>query len=169
MKRYYAGIGSRSTPTSVLEQMNRIGSYMGKRSYILRSGHAIGADKAFEDGCDVIGGEKEIWHPEGLFFPLHDWALDLASTVCWEYPLEKMKGYTIQLITRNMYQIFGEDNNDKEHVDFVVYWCKGDAMEGGNKSGGTRYAVRIANEYGIPTYNLRTESKEFADFISTLR
>lgn len=169
MKRYYAGIGSRETPSSVLEQMTRIGSYMGKRSYILRSGHAMGADRAFEEGCDIVNGEKEIWHPDGAYYPLHDWATDMASGVCWEYPLEKMRGYSIKLITRNMYQIFGEDNKEDERVDFVVYWCRGDVMEKGSKSGGTRYGVRIAKEYGIPTYNLRTESKEFADFIRTLR
>lgn len=169
--KYYAGIGSRETPDNILNQMRKVGSFLADRGYILRSGGAKGADKAFEKGCDLVKGHKEIWHPDGLFFPLNDWATDKASSVCWEYPLEKMKAYTIKLITRNMYQVFGESENfDKDNkVDFVVYWCKGNPLEKGRDSGGTRYAVRVAHEANIPTFNLRTEKKEFASFLQEIK
>ena len=106
MERFYAGIGSRETPIPILNQMTRIGSFLAPKNYTLRSGGAKGADSAFEQGCNLVQGQKQIWHPDGAFYPLHEWATEKASSVCWEYPLEKMKGYTIKLITRNMFQIF---------------------------------------------------------------
>jgi len=167
MELFYAGIGSRETPISVLNQMTRVGSFLAERNYILRTGGAIGADSAFEKGCDLSQGRKKVWHPDGVFYPLHEWATDKASSVCWEYPLEKMKGYTIKLITRNMYQVFGEDGKDP--VQFVVYWCNGNPLDKGHDSGGTRYAVRVAHEVGIPTFNLRTQKEDFALLLKEIK
>jgi len=50
---YYAGIGSRSTPDNVLGIMEKLGIVLAKKGFILRSGGADGADKAFEKGCDL--------------------------------------------------------------------------------------------------------------------
>ena len=44
----YAGIGSRETPTEVLELMTKASTWLGARGYTLQSGGAIGADMAFE-------------------------------------------------------------------------------------------------------------------------
>ena len=41
---YYAGIGSRETPTEILNIFENIGFYLAKNNFILRSGHAGGAD-----------------------------------------------------------------------------------------------------------------------------
>jgi hypothetical protein len=171
LNKTYAGIGSRETPISVLNQMVRVGSFLGQRNFTLRSGGAKGADSAFERGCDLVKGKKQIWMPSEDFFPLHEWATEKASSVCWEFPLEKMKGYTIKLITRNMFQIFGDKESFKEStpVDFVVYWSKGNPLEKGRESGGTRYAVRVAHEAGIPTFNLRTQKEEYALFLKEIK
>ena len=74
---------------------------------------------------------KQIWKPTDSLFPLYEWATDRASEVCWEYPLEKMKAYTISLITRNMYQVYGDSETFEKTtpVDFVVYWCEGDPLK----------------------------------------
>lgn len=167
MERFYAGIGSRETPLAILNQMTRIGSFLAKNNYTLRSGGAKGADTAFAQGCNLAQGKKQIWHPDGDFYPLHEWATEKASSVCWEYPLEKMKGYTIKLITRNMFQVFGESGDIPAR--FVVYWSKGNPLEKGNESGGTRYAVRVAHEAKIPTFNLRTQKEEFALFLKEIK
>ena len=42
----YAGIGSRETPTRVCEVFTEIASWLAGNGYILRSGHAQGADQA---------------------------------------------------------------------------------------------------------------------------
>lgn len=56
---YYAGVGSRETPQDILNTMYKIGKYLASKGYTLRSGGAIGADTAFENGCDSVKGEKE--------------------------------------------------------------------------------------------------------------
>ena len=56
---YYAGIGSRSTPSSILSIMTILGKTLAQNGYILRSGGAEGADKAFEIGCNEVSGMKE--------------------------------------------------------------------------------------------------------------
>lgn len=58
----YAGVGSRSTPPSILKLMHAFAKLVaGKGDWILRSGGAIGADLAFELGCNEEGGKKEIY------------------------------------------------------------------------------------------------------------
>lgn len=169
--KHYAGIGSRQTPQKVLLQMEKIGSFLAQKGYVLRSGGAKGADTSFERGCNNVRGLKQVWNPSENYFPLHEWAIQKASEVCWEYPLEKMKAYTIGLITRNMYQIYGDSESLESSVpvEFVVYWSKSDPLKEGLESGGARYAVRTAHSVGIPTYNLRTQKEEFADFLRTLK
>ena len=166
--KHYAGIGSRETPLKVLSQMEKIASFLAERGYILRSGGAKGADTHFERGCDNARGIKQIWRGGQNFFPFPEWAINRASDVCWEYPLEKMKGQTIALITRNMYQGFGDSEEYQTPVEFVVYWSPEEPLEKGSK-GGTRYAVRSAHQVGIPTYNLRTQKEEFAKLLSDMK
>lgn len=59
----YAGIGSRKTPKEILGLFDYLGRYFAKRRFLLRSGAADGADTAFEDGCDIYSGPKEIYLP----------------------------------------------------------------------------------------------------------
>ena len=62
----YAGIGSRETPEGVLLKMEKIAFYLAHRyDATLRSGGAIGADIAFEAGCDSANGKKEIFYAKG--------------------------------------------------------------------------------------------------------
>ena len=51
--KYYAGIGSRKTPHDTCDLMTKIAIALDNRGYILRSGGAKGADKAFEAGSDT--------------------------------------------------------------------------------------------------------------------
>ena len=60
---YYTGIGSRETPEEVLSLFTIVGEFLAKKGYMLRSGGAKGADKAFEVGCDKVKGKKEIYLP----------------------------------------------------------------------------------------------------------
>ena len=52
----YTGIGSRETPTAILDLMIAIGGVLAQRGFTLRSGGADGADDAFEQGCILKGG-----------------------------------------------------------------------------------------------------------------
>ncbi len=60
MTRFYAGIGARAPPPEVLSLMTRAAFALTKRGYVLRSGHAIGADNAFERGA---GRAAQIFLP----------------------------------------------------------------------------------------------------------
>ena len=47
----YAGIGSRQTPQHIQDTIRTIAAELGARGWLLRSGHAEGADIAFEMGA----------------------------------------------------------------------------------------------------------------------
>lgn len=83
--RYYTGIGSRGTPSEILEIMTDIARFLAETGYTLRSGGASGADTAFESGVLHID-KKEIYLPWSGFngntsprFGVSDEAMELAS------------------------------------------------------------------------------------------
>jgi hypothetical protein len=157
----YAGIGSRKTPIDKLGEMREIATYLAKLDWILRSGHAQGADMAFEEGCIAAEGKKEIYLPwnsfNGAYYnelygyfvpPMTTSLMQMAAAFhpCWErcsYGARKMHA-------RNGCQILGKDL--KTLATMVVCWT-----EGGLGGGGTGQAIRIANYYGIPVFDLATK------------
>jgi len=164
---YYAGIGNRNTPEPCLKMMEKIGRACSRKGLVLRSGGAKGADSAFEVGCDVEKGSKQIWRPRAKDIPEYEWAVEKAKEVCWEFPLNRMKPYTRSLIIRNMYQVFGDNPDRLDPVKFVVFYCEGDPLMVGKESGGTRYAVRAAHLCNIPIFNLRVSQTHFAHFLKS--
>ena len=141
MERTYAGIGSRDTPGDILLTMKNLSSILSRRGYKLRSGHAKGADKAFEHG--ELYGHKEIFIAEDSIGK-DDW-FELAEKV---HPAGgRCNEWAKRLHARNGAIILGENLNDP--VDFVICWTKD-----GKASGGTGQALRIAEAYAIPVYNL---------------
>lgn len=150
MGKYYAGVGARDTPETVQKQMNKIASILERKGYSLRSGGAKGADQAFEKGCT----RKEIFLPSKST-PL--WAK--VFTDHFHPNPNALKEYPRMLMDRNALQILGRDGNTP--VDFVVCWTKD-----GKASGGTGHALRIAEFYNIPIYNLH--NPEEVDILRTL-
>ena len=57
----YCGVGSRETPPAIQQIMRTIAAELGARGWLLRSGHAEGADIAFEIGA------KD--HPKEIYLP----------------------------------------------------------------------------------------------------
>lgn len=154
----YAGIGSRETPSDICNQMTRIASTLSKK-YILRSGGALGADTAFELGAQ---GKKEIYLPTDTFnYRVHNNihyfnyqtlpGAAQAQEMTWMFHPKPdcLTNYAFHLMSRNAMQIFGKTMNDP--VDFVICWT-----ENGQLKGGTSQAIRIAQHYNIPIYNLAT-------------
>lgn len=134
--KYYAGIGSRKTPSYILNKMTNLAKELDTKGYILRSGGAAGADSAFEEGSN----NKEIFTASDTT----DEALELSSKfhpnwgACSDYA-KKLHG-------RNAMIVLGKDL--KTPVDFIVCWTKD-----GKISGGTGQALRIAEFYNIKVYN----------------
>jgi len=154
--KYYAGIGSRSTPPHILEYMTKAAGHLEKMGYILRSGGAEGADKAFENGVkDFLN--KEILRPKHS----NSSAELLASTIhpMWSACNEYARG----LHGRNCQIILGK--NLDTPVEFVICWTLD-----GIQRGGTRTGLVLASQRGIPTFNLANpdEIEQFGALLKIL-
>jgi hypothetical protein len=168
MPKYYAGIGSRSTPPDICQLMAQIAEELSERGYILRSGHARGADIAFENGAKE---QKQIflpwdsfngaWINDRTYFSVRGYsrAFDIAQKF---HPVWDRCNYDAKcLLARNTHQIMGKDYD--EPAEFVVCWTPN-----GSGSGGTGQALRIAKSMNIPIFDLAIEGKleELIEFVS---
>jgi hypothetical protein len=168
---FYAGIGSRETPPAIQQIMRIIAAELGSRGWVLRSGHAEGADIAFEYGA--FGRPKEIYLPwkgfnggqvgkDGAIIPesLGNYKQAMTYAEHFHPAWEKCSNGAKALHTRNIYQILGQDLNTP--VKCVVCWTKD-----GKSSGGTGQALRLAEYLEIPIFNLHDPSQrdKLADYV----
>lgn len=169
----YAGIGSRETPEATLHDMQILGAHLAYH-WTLRSGHADGADLAFEQGCKRnYYGQMEIYLPWAGFnkaprgdaryitiddVPMVQTAIAMAERFhpAWARLNEPVQ----RMMARNSCQVFGASMNDP--VNMVICWTKD-----GKDQGGTAQAIRIARHHGIPIFNLAIEAdhQKLIDFI----
>lgn len=153
--RAYAGIGSRETPDFILRDMKLLAQHLSG-DWTLRSGGANGADTAFEEGAIAGDGRKEIFlpwpgfngrpsTPDYITVPPSRLAEELAA---YFHPAWDRCSSTAQKFhRRNSYQVLGQDLVSP--VAFVVCWTKG-----GRRKGGTGQALRIAEHFDIPIFDL---------------
>jgi hypothetical protein len=173
--KFFAGIGSRTIPKTVAIDMENISKCLTQRGYILRSGNATGSDQAFAKG--VHGKNAQIWLPWKDFeqefqdlYPEHRYRL-VGDECCPGEPdpeawdsVEKFHPYFkkmlelkdtsrsdeyyrfMRFMSRNYRQVRGWGEADSE---FVICWT-----HDGTDVGGTGQAIRIANHYGIPVFNM---------------
>lgn len=156
--QFYAGIGSRDTPLDFLELMTKVGQYLAGLGFVLRSGGANGADSYFEKGCDLASGPKEIYLPwngfngnKSLLYPPSQTCIDIAKK--YHPAWEKLSQGAQKLQARNANQILGLDL--KTPSSFVICWTKNGAGQGG-----TGQAIRMANDYKIPVFDMGKYSFE---------
>jgi hypothetical protein len=158
--RAYAGIGSRRTPTPVIELLTELASRLAQRGYLLRSGHAPGADQAFERGADR---HAEVYLP----WPTFEASVTCAAGYVQRHPSpqavkmaaahhpawERLGRGPRSLHARNCHQILGRALDDP--ACFVVCWTPDGATTApGPSTGGTGQALRIAAAQHIPVFNL---------------
>lgn len=172
---YYAGIGSRETPSEILYSMEEIAEYMSSFDWTLRSGGANGADSAFEKMAKL----KEVYLPWKGFnrsnSPLYgilDTKVVEISRKVWNDRFEKggvvcswdsLKETTKLMMIRNCYQILGQNLTNPSKL--VICWTKD-----GEETGGTGQALWLAkmiNEsikvhYRIKIINLQKEAHRTA-------
>jgi hypothetical protein len=173
---YYTGIGSRETPVDVLQYFERLGEWFSQNGWVLRSGHADGADRAFEMGCDRASKEKEIYIPwrgfnnsESLLYLDNLVNSEQAYEIARQYHpnWNNLKEAAKKLMARNTYQILGMDLRTPSRL--VVCWTKG-----GKEVGGTSQALRIARACNIKVINagsysdLNMVSKEITEFLASM-
>ena len=158
-----AGIGSRKTPQTICGAIFKIGTWCAVQKIEISSGHADGADWAFESGCGkfctvylpwprfnsqlkmcgtpiVPGFTKEIMELSKKYHPSFD----------------SLSAGAKKLIARDAFQVLGLDL--KSPVDAIVCWTKDAKVVGG-----TGQALRIAKAYNIPVLNMASEEYNTAD------
>ena len=154
--KIYVGIGSRKCPPNILSQMEEIGKYLATNRWILRSGGSDGSDRAFETGCDVANGIKEIYLPwqnfngsNSALFTQHKDAFILASTIhpAWD----KLSYGAKKLHARNCHQLLG--HNLKTPADIVICWTSE-----GKEVGGSATVLKLAKLNNIRIINLALEN-----------
>jgi hypothetical protein len=166
---YYAGVGSRKTPEYILALMTQLASRLRADDMILRTGHASGADQAFERGA---GNHAQIFLPWRAFeqdvpfeavrmidgsvmYPaIYNHPTDLAMKIASEiHPIwDNLTAAAQMLHARNAHQILGPDLARPTPVEFVICWTPGARV-----TGGTATAIRLALEHEIPVHNLADE------------
>lgn len=163
----YTGIGSRQTPDDILRIMRCVGQDLGYLGWTLRSGCAEGADSAFEAGAWDARLRQGVPQPE-LYLPWPSFregeremisarsatldqpqaeAFDIAAQFhpAWD----GLKRGAKMLHARNVHQILGPDVTHPVLSRFVICWTPSGA--GG---GGTGQALRIAQHYDVPIFDL---------------
>lgn len=154
--RFYTGIGSRSTPPDQLLVLTEIASALERYGFILRSGGAEGADKAFENGVkDPLN--RVILRPKHSTKEAEEMASKIHPmwSACDEYA-RKLHGRNVQLV-------LGEKLDTPS--EFVIAWT----FDGENR-GGTRTGLKLAKALKIPTFNLANweDSTRFGIFLSAI-
>ena len=173
MTLYYAGIGSRKAPPQVCKRLRQWGMALAEVDIVLRSGAAAGADTAFELGCDVKNGPKEIYLPwkkyqnnpsPYWYIPLE--AYEIAADVYgsrWSFVSKE----TRMFMARDVLQILGITLDTPSN--FVVVWTPDGVStrkDRTKRTGGSGQAIALASELEIPVFNLKNpnadaEAKEF--------
>lgn len=161
----YAGIGSRETPSAILELMTAIARVLADRGFVLRSGGAQGADSAFAAGASEASSEIFLPWPGFAQLQGRRYApgqrgnlLMEGEQTLWRQAEELARRFhpawdrlsrgARALQTRNSFQVLGPDLVSRSR--FVIAWTKD-----GNATGGTGQAIRIALDAGIPVFNLQ--------------
>lgn len=159
-----AGIGSRQTPQPILKEMERIGRWCREQGIYVRSGHADGADMAFEKGAEDHCTAYIPWRGfnKPSKYGAHLYVLDDAhrlaksraeSSVDQFHPRPQILSAAVRkLMARNYLQVFGAAEEENP-VRMVVCWTPQ-----GLGGGGTGQAIRIAKARNIQVIDLAIEA-----------
>jgi hypothetical protein len=143
----------------MLELCEAIAAALAQRGWRLRSGHAPGADQAFERGA---GPNADVFLPWGNFecrVPIrgrrHDNPTEQAADCSGHYhPNWPALTHAVRsLHARNCHQILGL-GLDKPAA-FTVCWTPNASLNGSERNtGGTGQALRLCAALGVPVFNL---------------
>lgn len=150
--------------------MTAIAKRLASLGYTCNSGGANGADAAFERGAVISRQIFLPWdgfngrniqnltklHGEGSYL-VPPFNRDLVRK--YHPKPDALSDAGWKFMSRNSYQVLGKDLNTP--VEFVLCWTKD-----GKASGGTGQAMRIANDYNIPIFNLKTDREKFSVYMS---
>lgn len=169
---YYAGIGSRKISVEEELYITGLAKRFSEQWFILYSGHADGADMAFEKGADP--DKSVIWLPwndfNGKLYSKKAFVVggrnDRIDTLKYHPNYKSLSRGSKALMIRNSFQVLG-DPPVYPMVDFIV--CCANEIRG-EISGGTAQAIRLAKIYSIPYFNIRYihNRNKLTEYISIL-
>jgi hypothetical protein len=158
--KYFAGIGSRSTPIELKSVIYEISCKLIEHDWVLRSGGANGADEFFESAYTTLNGNKEIYIPwkgfnkskSTLFYtPPEAFKVAKHFHSRWNYLSQAAQ----KLMARNVLQVLGQSL--VHPVEFVICWTEDgcECQKTRNiKTGGTGQAISIAEYWDVPVINM---------------
>lgn len=183
---FYTGVGSRETPPHICLLMTFIAYKLAELGWVLRSGDAIGADKAFYEGVVQFLQKQPIHHqpnkariylpkqwfigrsskdPSGHFvnfldLPAAEQAYEYAEMIHPNWPACKATARILH--ARNMMQVMGDNLNSPSKK--LICWAP---ISGKSVTGGTRTAWEAAKLFSIPRSNLAVpaEYRKALDFV----
>jgi len=174
---YFTGIGSRKVGGDGGAKIKEICDYLNSLNLPikLRSGGANGSDSLFEQFIHA----KDIYLPRDGFNHKYESKSDdveyYVTTKKNDFNLRvrdkrlnaikkflphwgAMEDYNKKFHFRNTFQILGHQEPEEKTL-FVLFWAPEKPI--GEIQGGTRTAVYLAQDLGIPTYNLNYVDMEF--------
>ena len=160
----YTGVGSRETPEEIMLLMTKLAAKLEAQGWTLRSGAADGADTGFENGVsnpenkeifiawNGFSGRKET--EEGVYCLKGEIAQQSELIAAEVHPAwDRLSRGARGLHSRNCFQVLGSDLSSPSK--FLVCWAQIDKH--GVPKGGTRTSWVLAQERGIPCFNLFLE------------
>lgn len=182
MNGIYVGIGSRRTPSGILRAMVAIAQGLAARGMVLRSGHADGADLAFEQGAR--DGAAEIFLPWPEFNWQHapvsrrhrfyatpteaamrDWVRFHPNPQACSPGAAKLHARNLHELMGYEYTMSGRNFPPGSAGDFIVCWTPDGAeseAECSEHTGGTGTVIRAADHFRVPVFNLARPGRDRA-------
>lgn len=153
--KYYTGVGSRETPFGVQTLMTMIARRLDKEGWTLRTGDADGADEAFRKGTAIARVYSPMYVKSIYEGSLHSTtdasmatcAMDIAKSIHPNWGA--CNPFARWCHARNIFQVLGDDPRTPDPSKFLVCWTPN-----GEKCGGTRTAIVLAERYNVPVENL---------------
>ena len=170
MNNYYAGIGSRRTPKSILDVMKEISKNLAKDGWILNAGAAPGAGQAFVEGALAVGGKVN------LFLPWSTYEKKWVSKLRGNIDITIFNPERDIAAVKSVYNFYPAAKNFKRHV-FALHACNYLILcnarfvvlytSKGRIIGGTGQAIKLAKEYNKNIFNLGNK-KDLQEIINGL-
>ena len=159
MYKCYTGVGSRSVPSNIIEDIKEIAKYLSKQGWTLRSGGALGCDKAFEYSAE----QKEIFYANDV--------TQAAMNIAKQYhpAWDRCSEFAKKLHGRNAFQVLGRTL--KTPSKFLICWTPDGCRTHQDrtiKTGGTGTAISIADNYKVKVFNLNNK-EDYQTIINKIR
>lgn len=162
-------VGSRKTPTWVINQYQNLAHVLVENGCIVRSGNALGFDQVISK---VPEESREIYLPyanfgcqlenhQNVFIPKTEFVNwnEAVKIVHELHPNKNLTDIQLLYLARDVYQVLGKDLQTPS--DLVICWTEDGASQLyqlTKKTGGTAMALRVAFHYNIPVINLNSKA-----------